>query len=174
PEAAQSARPWLLGIGAPLAIGAAVYTAFLFGQAEGRDLWQSPLLPLHLLVQAAFAGAAAVLVTGAVLPLGEGLVVAARWTLGVALVADLFVLLLGEVAMPHASEVAARAAHRITHGPYRWHFWGGSLVAGHLLPLVLLALPAPAVGALAGLFVLVGLYLYEHAFVMAPQEIPNS
>jgi hypothetical protein len=29
-------------------------------------------------------------------------------------------------------------------------------------------------GALAGLASIIGLYLYEYAFVMAPQEIPNS
>ena len=37
---------------------AAVYTAFLFGQCEGRDLWQTPLLPVHLIVQAVMCGAA--------------------------------------------------------------------------------------------------------------------
>ena len=37
---------------------AAAYTAFLFGQCEGRDLWQTPLLPLHLIVQALMCGAA--------------------------------------------------------------------------------------------------------------------
>ena len=35
------------------------YTAFLFGQAEGRDFWQSPLLLPILLVQALLAGSAA-------------------------------------------------------------------------------------------------------------------
>ena len=35
-----------------------VYTAFLFGQCEGRDLWQTPLLPAHLIVQALLCGAA--------------------------------------------------------------------------------------------------------------------
>src|SRR5205085_3455851 len=37
---------------AALAIPTAVYTAFLFAQAKGRDLWQSPLLSVHLLVHA--------------------------------------------------------------------------------------------------------------------------
>ena len=37
---------------------AAMYTAFLFGQCEGRDLWQTPLLPVHLVVQALMCGAA--------------------------------------------------------------------------------------------------------------------
>src|SRR6202040_3479076 len=37
---------------------AAAYTAFLFGQCEGRDLWQTPLLPAHLIVQALLCGSA--------------------------------------------------------------------------------------------------------------------
>jgi hypothetical protein len=39
-------------IGFPLAVMTAVYTAYLFAQAKARDLWQNPLLPPHLLVQA--------------------------------------------------------------------------------------------------------------------------
>src|SRR5262245_24513072 len=47
--------------GLPLALATAVYTAYLFAQAKARDLWQSPLLPAHLAVQAVLAGAAALL-----------------------------------------------------------------------------------------------------------------
>ena len=42
-----------------LAAATAGYTAFLFGQCEGRDLWQTPLLLPTLLAQAAAAGGAA-------------------------------------------------------------------------------------------------------------------
>jgi Fe-S-cluster-containing dehydrogenase component/formate-dependent nitrite reductase membrane component NrfD len=42
----------------PLAFGAVIYTAFLFAQAEGRDLWQSTSLPWHLLVQGLMCGGA--------------------------------------------------------------------------------------------------------------------
>jgi hypothetical protein len=42
------------------------------------------------------------------------------------------------------------------------------------VPLALLMWAAPAAGALAGLFAAIGLYFYEHAFVMAPQQVPNS
>ena len=38
-----------------------VYTAFLFAQARARDLWQSPLLPPHLVVQTAVAGSSVLL-----------------------------------------------------------------------------------------------------------------
>ena len=41
-----------------LGLLAAVYTAFLFGQCTGRDLWQTRLLPLHLVVQWVLASSA--------------------------------------------------------------------------------------------------------------------
>ena len=55
------ARQVLGAAGLPLAAAAAVYTAYLFAQAKARDMWQSPLLPPHLAVQATLAGAAATL-----------------------------------------------------------------------------------------------------------------
>ena len=200
---AAAMRPWLLWIGGVLGLLSAVYTAFLFGQAEGRDLWQSSLLPGHLALQAVMAGAAGLLLVGwgllpalgALLPgvageLGSSAPLwfgeATQWLgpifLG-ALVIDLGLTLAGELGMPHASTNAARAAHEIRSGRWSRHFWGGSVLLGHLLPLVLLA--ATATGMLAGPLglgavllsattALIGLYLYEVAFVMAPQEVPNS
>ncbi len=179
PAAARAALGWAT---VPLALGAATYTAFLFAQAEGRDLWQSPLLPLHLLVQATMMGTGALLALAAVVDLSPDLVHAARTTFGVSLGLDLFAILFGELGIPHASEVAARAAHEIRHGRHAKSFWWGAIVVGHLVPLALVAIPpttvaAPVAGSsavLAALAATVGLYAYEHAFVMAPQEIPNS
>ncbi|MCA9713391.1 MAG: polysulfide reductase NrfD [Myxococcales bacterium] len=173
PAVAALARPWLTWIGAPFAIGAAVYTAFLFGQAEGRDLWQSSLLPVHLLVQALMMGAAAVLAIGAFATLSPELSSLAVKTLAVAIGVDLF-MLVGELGMPHASEVAARASHEITRGRYATVFWWGAVAVGHVIPFALLFVGAPLAAAAAGLLTAVGLYAYEHAFVMTPQEVPNS
>ena len=36
----------------------AVYTAFLFAQAKGRDLWQNPLFSMHLLAHAVLGAGA--------------------------------------------------------------------------------------------------------------------
>jgi formate-dependent nitrite reductase membrane component NrfD len=193
-------RPWLLGAGIPLAGLTATYTAFLFGQAEGRDLWQSPLLPAHLLVQAVMAGGAALLLLNLFVPLPGELRALAWWAFASALVVDLLVLLPGEFGMSHQTDGAREAAHAILHGPWRRHFWVGAVLVGHLLPLALLgggallqALgfgttptggdavgPWPVVAGgmlscgLAGALSLVGLYLYEHAYVMAPQNVRNS
>ncbi len=164
----------------PLAIGAAIYTAFLFAQCEGRDLWQSPLLPAHLLVHSLMMGGAVVGVVTTFGP-GSGLGAVAPAVLAVTLVVDLFLILAGEFGIAHASEAAAKAARAISHGKYAQQFWGGAIFTGHLVPLVLLAVAAsngsdgsPWAVAIAGILAAIGLYCYEHAFVMAPQEIPNS
>ena len=158
----------------PFAVGAAIYTAFLFGQAEGRDLWQSPLLPFHLLLQAATMGAASLLLLDPLLHLGPDLLVPTRLIFGGGLLLDGFVTLAGDLGMPHASEVAARAADSLRRGRWARHFWGGGMVLGKLAPLLLLLIPSPLAAALAAVCAIAGLALYEHAFVMAPQEIPNS
>ena len=174
PGLAQGLRPLFLWLGLLLAGGTAVYTAFLFGQAEGRDLWQSPLLPMHLLVQALMVGSGFLLLLDLFLPMPGEMVQVLRALFGASLVVDILVTLLGEFGMPHASEVAAQAAHEISHGRYRHLFWWGSLVVGHLVPLALLAMGGAFPAAVAALAAIGGLYAFEHAFVMAPQEIPNS
>ena len=172
PEVLHQALSWAT---LPLAFGAAVYTAFLFAQAEGRDLWQSPLLPMHLLVQALMMGAGAMLVLSLAADLPIALAQVSARTFVATLVIDLAMLLLGEFGIPHASEIAARAAQEISKGRYKHRFWWGVVALGHGVPL--LAMTAGASLPLAAAAVVattVGLYLYEHAFVMAPQEIPNS
>lgn len=171
PEALRQVLLWLT---VPLALGTAVYTAFLFAQAEGRDLWQSPLLPAHLVVQALAMGAGALLLLHAVGGLPVDLVATLRTTFAVVLVVDLLVTLVGELGVPHGSELAARAAHAITHGRHARGFWWGSVVVGHALPLALLLTGSAALAGVGAVLAAAGLYAYEHAFVMAPQEIPNS
>ncbi len=161
-------------LGLPLAAGVAVYTAFLFAQAEGRDLWQSTLLPVHLLVQAFMVGSGVLLLVDLFVDTPPGFAPLARGVFAAALVVDLLVTLFGEFGMPHASEVAARAAHDISHGHYKNHFWWGGIVLGHVVPLGLLFFGQPLLAAAAGVAAVIGLYAFEYAFVMAPQEVPNS
>jgi Fe-S-cluster-containing dehydrogenase component/formate-dependent nitrite reductase membrane component NrfD len=166
--------PLLVWPGIVLAALSAVYTAFLFAQAEGRDLWQSALLPGHMFVQAIMAGAAALVITGLFFGLSADATRVLAWTLGLSLLINLL-LTLGEFAVPHASQVASAAAHLITHGPYRNHYWG-SVIFGLALPLLIAAFASvsPLALAIAGALSLVGLFVYEWAFVMAPQAAPNN
>jgi len=173
PETAEAARMPILWSAVPFAVGTAVYTAFLFGQAEGRDLWQSSLLAPHLLVQALLAGAALLAILAG---FGTGLeetAGSALQVLGVALLVDLL-LLAAEYARSHKTDEARLAAHAITGGRYRGMFWGLVVLLGHLVPAaVCFGLPG-SYGIAAGALALVGLAGYEWIYVRAPQEVPNS
>jgi Fe-S-cluster-containing dehydrogenase component/formate-dependent nitrite reductase membrane component NrfD len=170
---------WLLLPGVLLAGLSATYTAFLFAQAEGRDLWQSSLLPWHLFVQAIMAGTAALIVITAFLNADGNTTRFLAVTLAASLLVNLFITIGGEFAVLHVSTAATTAAHMITHGKYRRHYQIGIWV-GLVLPLLLtsLAFLTPQFSvwslALAGILSIVGLFAYEWAFVMAPQEIPNN
>jgi formate-dependent nitrite reductase membrane component NrfD len=159
---------------------AAAYTAFLFGQCEGRDLWQTPLLPAHLIIQALLCGSAVL----ALLPdaLGGSVQTLSVAVPALAVILGLHLLMLvGEVAMPHTTDNARYGARLMTHGPFARAFWGGGVVAGGIIPLLLLlyarlffAAPNRITAGFASVLALVGLLIFEWCFVMAGQSVPNS
>ncbi len=169
---ATAALAWPLVV---FSFATAVYTAFLFAQAKGRSFWQSPALPVHMLAHAAMAGAAALYVVSFFVvdlrPLREAL----EPTLALGIVAGLLVLW-AELGIGHPDRDATRAAKMIYQGRYRTLFWGGSVLLGSLVPLVLIGLgvlfSAPAAVAAASILTLVGILATEHAWVEAPQLIP--
>lgn len=148
--------------GLPLAVLAAVYTAYLFAQATARDLWQSPLLPPHLLVQAILAGSAAMLAVA--VWLDPAAVESLARTLAAASLAHLL-LVLGEVTLAHPTAHARLAVEEMTERSYRAFFWPAIALVGA-------ALAAPWIGALAAPLALTGLLAYEHAYVQAGQAVP--
>jgi Fe-S-cluster-containing dehydrogenase component/formate-dependent nitrite reductase membrane component NrfD len=154
--------PPLVWAGGPLAVLTAVYTAYLFAQAKGRDLWQSALLPAHLLAQALAAGGAALLL----MVHADAVVRAPVVTFyGLALVVHLL-LAFGEATVGHATAHAALAARAMTRGRWAPLFWAGAALAALAMPV---SARHPVAAALAGL---AGLLLYEHAYVQAGQSVP--
>lgn len=162
---------WLLGPAAALAVLSAVYTAFLFAQAKGRDLWQSPLLCVHLLVHALLAGGAAWLVLAGFLPAADTALPRAvtAWMLAFSLVT-----LIGEILTAPPTEDARRAMDMIIGRPMGRWFWGGGVLVGHVLPLLLLVCGPAWMFAAAAVAVLAGLLVIERLWVLAPQRIPLS
>lgn len=172
---------WLLGFGAIvtnpavlftgviLSTATAVYTAFLFSQSKGRDLWQSPAMPIHMFTQSIVAGGATTTLLG--LAGFDALVGPSRFILAGGLVVHL-ALIASEIFTPHQTEDAEEAAARITRGRFSRAFWLGGIVTGIALPLVVLAASsAPAVIAGAGVLALAGLFAFEYCWIIAPQTI---
>jgi Fe-S-cluster-containing dehydrogenase component/formate-dependent nitrite reductase membrane component NrfD len=176
---AAAARSLLGGLrwaAAPSAALAAGYTAFLFGQAEGRDLWQSPLLLWHLLAQAAVAGSGALLAAATFADPGRA---GRRWLTRGFLAASLanLGLLAAEYGGAHPTQNAAAAARMVTHGRYAKLFRYGAVGLSALGA----AVAAPSLGgrrrrwaAAGGLIAQAGLVAYESVFVRAGQDVPLS
>jgi hypothetical protein len=128
-----------------------------------------------MFVQALMAGSALMLIAGALTGLPANATHVLSSVFGVSVIVNLLITIGGEFAVPHASQVAKAAAHLITAGRYAIHY-RASLIFGLALPLiiVLLAAASPLALAVAALLSIAGLFAYEWAFVMAPQDIPNN
>ena len=151
----------------------AIYTAFLFAQAKGRDFWQSPGLGLHMLGHAFVAGSALLFLLSFLHPaMAADRLLLARVLFG-SLIFSLGVLAF-ELTTPHATADAHRAGRMITHGAFAPLFWGGVVGGGLVLPLAFLLSGSVLLIALAALLSLAGLFLNEHIWVRAPQLIPLS
>ena len=158
----DAAPQWLTLGGIPMAVMTAVYTAYLFAQAKARDLWQSALLPTHLLVQAALGGAAALDVVVRALDLQPLNVLS--WVVAAACAGHL-ILGIGETTITHVTAHARLANREMISGRYRGFFWAGVL-------LIAVGLLAPWLGVASSVAALGGLLAYEHAFVQAAQSVP--
>jgi Fe-S-cluster-containing dehydrogenase component/formate-dependent nitrite reductase membrane component NrfD len=154
-----------------LGCAAAGYSAFLFGQAEGRDFWQSPLLLPHLLVAAVVAGAAALTLVTTVMATDFRVAPAIVVTMLAGLVLH-GILLFAELGVAHANLDVRRAARLLTRGALQARFWGGVVGLGVVAPIVLAvgwgAMPTAAVLSLAGL------WLWEDLWIKAGQSVPLS
>ena len=153
--------PQLRWVNALLGLGVAGYTAFLFAQCEGRDLWQSKLLLPHLLAGAIGAGAAVLAPFSG--PAAIEIMRPAMLVFGV--------ISLWEWKGPHATSNARQAAAFL-----------GTLRVGRFSPLLLGLVYAVVIPVLFGswlgpslpVFVLLGIALYEWAYVRAAQLPPLS
>ena len=165
------------------AILVAIYTAFLFAQAKGRDFWQSPMLVLHMFGHAVVAGAAVLILLTPLLPNTSGWQGAIAWMnyLAWMLVGGVVfngIVVALELLLPHPTEDAHETVALILHGPFKMQFWLGTVIVGTFLPLILLwAGSSFMMGTLvyaAAVLALVGMYITEHIWVRAPQLIPLS
>ena len=151
-----------------LALASAGYSAFLFAQAKGRELWHSSLFVIHLLVQAMAAGTAMVAIAD--LWIGSDILrqVAGR-SLRIWLVMNA-VMILAEIVLPRANQDAHAALTSIVTGRWKVHFWGITLGLCTLVPLLIL----PSSPILGSLLVLAGLWFWDDLWVKAGQSVPLS
>ena len=160
-------------LGVVFALLAAVYTAFLFAQAKGRDFWQSPMLGVHMILHSLMAGFAVYLIAGMFIQMHVELVMVLTFATFVTIVVHLITLAI-EMTTTHSTDDAHAVAKMITSGEFSRAFWLGMLLVGNILPMFLLMTGSRFGFALAGVLILAGIYIGERIWVKAPQMIPLS
>lgn len=150
----------------PLAALASGYTAFLFHQCRGRDLWLERGLFLHLVAQAALMGAAVAML----LPDAGS---APKLIFVAAAVTNAMWIRLGS-ARPHGNPVGrkAQAILRATRGPL--FAYVGLYLAAVFALVPFRGAAESAFRILAALLAAAMLLLYEKRWIESGQKVPNS
>lgn len=157
-----------------LAAASACYSAFLFAQARGRDLWQSPMFFVHLLFHSFLAGGASFIIMGVPSEferlIGNGLTF-----ISIFLPLSLL-MVLAEAMISHADEGLRLASRRMIRSG---QFWIGGVGGGLVLPLLLILDMgwtdfSVALSFFAAVLVLIGIWCMEDVFVQAGQSVPLS
>ncbi len=158
--------------GAALSVVVAIYTAFLFAQAKGRDFWQSPTMSIHMLVHSIMAGIA---VYGILTNFTE---TEMSWmsylstAMIVAICVNVFTMII-ELTTTHPTKDAKTVVDMILKGRYKVGFWLGVVLLGNIIPLlILLFLPLSSLILVGtGVLTLIGIYITNHIWVESPQRI---
>jgi len=156
-----------------LAVFVSIYTAFLFAQAKGRDFWQSPMLAIHMFLHSLIAGIATFFVLNLFFDTGNDWQIYLQKSLYILVGINLLIMWV-EMTITHPTTDAKRVVQMITNGRYKIKFWVGSLIVGNILPVLIVMFGGAEMDALAGAFLLIGVYITESIWVEAPQRIPLS
>jgi len=158
-------------ITALFALVTAIYTAFLFGQAKGRDLWQSPVLLWHMLIHSIMAGVAVFCLLSFFMEFSSNFIYYIHIALAGTILTNLLLMLIEFKLLKHTPD-SNKALNMIASGRYKRSFWFGVLLIGNIIPLLLILSGSHLVISIAGLMVISGVYLTNHIWVEAPQRIP--
>lgn len=149
----------------------ALYTAFLFAQAKGRDFWQSPALAVHMGVHSFMAGAGVFILLGFFQIIFESLTGFLTQVLFTGILINITTIII-EMCMTHPTSDAKKTVNMILRGKYKMTFYTGIIFTGNILPALLLMSGQPVLVAFSAASVLYGIYLTEKVWVEAPQRIP--
>ncbi len=146
-----------------------LYPGFVLSASPSIPFWNNPLLPVLFVAQSLLGASSIILLMSS---LGNPSAAPQIGYLTAVLLAANFVLMATYLLVVKGSGVAAReGAMRLSRGPLGWAFTGGVILAGTVLPL-LMVLWLPSASALAGALVLVGALLFRYCVLKAGVYVP--
>jgi formate-dependent nitrite reductase membrane component NrfD len=157
-----------------------VYMGFVYSASKAIPFWNSQLHPLLYMAYALRGGAAALLVAMAVLGVPNQEMAERLITIWISITALVVILLALEMqgALTGGNAAARNSAREMLAGRFAGYFYGGTLLLGLLIPLVLvsgkLAPLSVAVLAAVGLFSALGDFFMKYTTIRAGIYVPSS
>ncbi|MDH5403191.1 MAG: polysulfide reductase NrfD [Candidatus Heimdallarchaeota archaeon] len=147
----------------------AVYTAFLFAQAKGRDFWQSPILPFDMLVHSLLSGSSVLLLLNEFgIPLSTATDSFVKMIFYISAYSSVLFALM-EVYVTHPTEDAHRTSKEIKEGKWSKSFW--SSVIGLMILPIALTFNIVLLNIIAFVLTLYCIFTILRIWVYAPQDI---
>lgn len=170
-------RALLLALSVAGAVGVLLYEGFVYAASVAIPFWRTPLLPLLYIAYGLRGGAALLLVAGS---LGGGafdLEAMEAIKLWVVVSTGVLVALL-LISARSRGGAAAHSMRRLVFGPIAPAFYGGALLLGIVIPIVLGAAHALGAGGLAvlaviGIASLCGDFYVKYCVVKAGVYVPT-
>lgn len=158
--------------GVLFAILVSTYTAIILTQAPGRALWHSAILPVIFLVGGLISGVALTMLLTAG-KVEESISLKLGRFLGGLLLLELGLMLLEILTLLNGDAEAVIAAKALLAGSYSFLFLGIEVLAGAVIPAVILLRGklSPAVQRLVSLLVLAGIFTMRYIIVVGGQVI---
>ncbi len=172
--------------GIPLALSVHGYTGFILALSKARALWNTALMPMLFLVSAMVSGIAMMMIVVYIRDrffikkedVDENLLFDLGKILVASIAFDLFLILSDVLVLLTADSEAHAAAMQILVLDFKFPFIGVELIAGSLVPLLLLLAPPTRnkrwAAALAGVLVMIGIMAMRYVMVLGGQNVPLS
>ncbi|HEX9014615.1 MAG TPA: NrfD/PsrC family molybdoenzyme membrane anchor subunit, partial [Chloroflexota bacterium] len=142
-------------VGIPLAVSVHGYTGFIMALAKARALWNTALMPILFLISAMVSGIALMMLVVTIVGYlskdrhpDYGLIKDLGKILTGAILVDLFLVFSDVLVLLTSDNEAAEAAAMILQGNFSRYFLGIELLAGSVVPLMLLTSPTALVARL--------------------------
>jgi formate-dependent nitrite reductase membrane component NrfD len=156
--------------GLPFSVLVATYTAMLLGQAPGRVLWHSALLPPLFLLGSLISGIAlAMLISFAK---GQNLLtVKLGRFLAYLLILEVGLVLVELINLANGGREAMAMARHLVTGEYGFLFWTVEIALGSIIPIAILLKNkiSSSTHAFASLLILMGMFMMRYIIVIGGQ-----
>jgi len=157
-------------LGIIAALIAVMVPAFELGEARGRGFWNTGALIPTFLITSAVTGLGTVLLVAALLGFGgeSGIITVDSVLLGF-IVLQLLTVWGYVKGMEHSgAEEARRAAHNVLQGEFKNSFWGGVIIIGTIIPLIMYLFGgSPVIIIIKAILLLVGGACFRNVFLQA-------